>query len=800
MRSSIALILVAAALFAGRDGRADDSSAVPPARSQAGTFVLRGTVQDPTHAPIAGAHVDALASPEGLVVGRASSDSKGSYELPALPPGSYRISVSQPVFTTAATVVVLGPTTGPLLTTMEPNVEEVRVVGDRTATGSSTAVLSRKDLQALPGGDALTLTQIALTQPGFTPDSFGPDGVFHVRGAEAGVLYVVDGVPIPGVLAGQFTDVLPTALVQRVHLVSGGQPVEYGPNAGGVIDITTRRGTGAPAGEVQMVYGTYQKAQPSAWYSQAFGKADVFVAGTFLSTQRGLDTQAASPILHDAELGGNAFGRIDYRPNAVDRVELLARFSQQSFQIPIDPTLFPLSDGPPGATRGLDSYGNAPPPFVPYNANPTELERDLFLTVAYTHALSNGKVQLAPYVRSFYGDLNCDPVNSLGPTADPGSVCSNVTRYLLHEGQNATYAWNAGEAHRWKAGVVFDDAQSQVNYTQFTRDDLSAAAGPDPAATISGQDNTNILSGGVFVQDEITLGGLKLLPGVRADFQNATFTGTTQPNLFLAGPSARLGFSYALSDAFLLHGFVGYLWQPPNAVDASVAARALVPGLAGQTIPVDLKAETDETAEIGVTYRVPRLEVGLTGYGRLAQDTLDVQNVGSTDLYEDYNYTRGRAVGVELAYRATVNKFLSGFGNGSWNVAQGQGIDSEQYLFTPSQLAYSGWQTLDHVQVWTVNAGADLHDESGKTHLAVLFQYGSGLRTGPDNNETVPGHSTWNVTLRHRFDFFVHPEVALDVYNALDAVYAIRIGNGFVGSAYGPLRQVNARLTIPFGG
>jgi hypothetical protein len=105
------------------------------------------------------------------------------------------------------------------------------------------------------------------------------------------------------------------------------------------------------------------------------------------------------------------------------------------------------------------------------------------------------------------------------------------------------------------------------------------------------------------------------------------------------------------------------------------------------------------------------------------------------------------------------------------------------------------------VQEWTVNAGIDLHDEPQKTHLAVLFQYGSGLRTGPDNNQTVPGHETWNLTLRHRFDFaWLHPEVAVDVFNALDAAYAIRIANGFVGSAYGPLRQVDARLTIPFGG
>jgi hypothetical protein len=324
---------------------------------------------------------------------------------------------------------------------------------------------------------------------------------------------------------------------------------------------------------------------------------------------------------------------------------------------------------------------------VPYNANPTEHERDLFVTVAYSHVFDGASVQVAPYIRTSYGDLDCDPAGSLGPTADPGSVCSNVTRTLLHEGQNLTYAWAMGRAQAWKAGLVLDDAESGVNYTQFTRDDASPLGGPNPAETVSGQDNTNILSGGVFLEDEISVGRLKLFPGVRADYQSATFTDTSQPNLVLAGPSARLGFSYALSRAFILQGFAGYLWQPPSAVDASVAARVLVPSLASQPIPVDIKAERDESAEIGLLYRVPRrLDVTLTGYGRLSQDTLDVQTVGSTDLIEDYNYVRGRAVGIELAYRGTANEYLTGFGNGSWNIAQGQGVDSARYLFTRAQV------------------------------------------------------------------------------------------------------------------
>ncbi|MGA2449232.1 MAG: TonB-dependent receptor [Polyangiaceae bacterium] len=697
-----------------------------------------------------------------------------------------------------------GPSTAAPGASTPGSTSDVEVHGDRASapgqTGSSVAVLSLRDIQALPGGEAQTLTDVVLTQPGFAPDSFGSDGVLHIRGAEAGVLYVVDGVQIPGGLAGQFADVLPTQIVQSLRMRTGGLPVEYGPNAGGVIDVATRRGRGAPEGEFQMAYGTYQRIQPSVWYSQALGKADVFVEGALLSTHRGLDSPAANPVLHDDLLAGHTFAKLDYRLDAAQRIEVMARYSQYAFQIPIDPTLLPLSDGPPGATRGPDRYGNAPPVFVPYDANPTETERDLFAAVSYQRALAEGSLQLSPYVRLSYGDLNCDAAGSLGATADRSSACSNVTRRLLHAGQNATFAWAVGEEQKWKAGVVLDDAQSLVDYTQFTRDDSSPNGGPNPGLTLSGHDRTEFLSGGAFIEDEITLGRTKWLPGLRADVQNVAFEGTSQPNLLMAGPSLRLGMSYALSNELLLHAFVGALWQPPSAVDAAVAARVLAPSLAGQAVP-DVKAEKDEYAEVGLSYRAHRrIAASLTAYGRFSQDQLDVLTVGSTNLVEDYNYARGRAAGAEMAIQGPVTGVLQGFGNVSWNLAQGQGVDSVRFLFTPSVLTYSGWQILDHVQSWSANAGLDLRDEAEESHLSVLFQYGSGLRTGADNTQTVPPHGTWNLTVRRRLDIVLHPEVAVDVLNLFDTAYAIRIANGFVGSAYGPLRQVDVRITIPFGG
>jgi TonB dependent receptor/TonB-dependent Receptor Plug Domain len=680
---------------------------------------------------------------------------------------------------------------------------EVTVRGDRASTrnrnGATVATLSREDIQALPAGDSQVLSDVIATQAGVVRDVYGLE-LFHVHGLEYGISYCIDGIPIMYGAGESFADVVPTRLVESVSLITNGIPVEYGAN-GGVVELTTRRPSETPAGDAQVLYGSFNTVQPAVTYTQSFGKWDVLLGGNYLTTDYGLNAPQFTPIVHDAETAGAAFGKVDFRPSDHDHFELLTQWQAHSYQIPIDTTIEPLSDAPPGAVRATDAYGNAPPVFVPYGANPTEQEQDLLAAVSYLRSVGGDKLQISPYFRYSTIGLDCDPDGSLGPTADPDTTCTNLNRRVLHEGANASYAWDVAAHHHVKAGVLADDAQESLGFSLFTNHD-SPGAGPNPSLTQSGSDDLNVFQGGAYLQDEITAGKATVAPGVRVDLENASYAGSSNvPDLLLVVPTLRVGFTYALTDHLMFHASGGYIGSNPQTLDVPIVAEAF--GLTKSIPAADtLKAEKDEQADLGLTYRIPhRLKVNVTAWGRTSQDTIDWNPVSTSAVLVNYNWAQGRAVGVDLSADAVIDKYLTAFGNVSPQLAETEGVSSAQYLFTSSAVNYQGWSELDHTQFLTMSFGADLHDANAASHLSALVQYGSGLRTGPDFNENLPAHCTLNVTLRHKFDSApLHPEVAIDVLNVLNEVTVLRIADGYFGSSYGPPRRVFLRLIVPFGG
>jgi hypothetical protein len=755
---------------------------------------------------------DGIPVPEARLVLRGNTgvaestdtDQQGRFRLPDVPSGTYTLDVEAIGFATLHYPVEMADDLHGLELQLEPlgggayhTLVQTQKAPLPAQDATTTSTLFARDIENLPGGTSQSISDVIATSQGVVADNYG---AVHVRGNFAGLQLRIDGVQLPPAIQDRLQQLIEPQIVEEMQVIVGGLPAEYGEDVAGVIDIKTKRPEGPFRGDAQVTYGTYQEVQVQANAAGSIGPVHVIAAGSLETSQRGLDPPAASPILHDDYQAGKFFLRADTDLAVHDRLELLAVWAGTNYQIPIDPTIQPLSDGPVNAVRGMDQYGNLPSDFVPYNSNPTELEREFFVALSWFHDFdARTKLQVTPFFRIQQSILNCDTVNQLGPTADPGQACSDVNSQVIQGGLQVNESLGIG-INDIKFGLLFDAQKTTVNYAQFIRDDSNPAGGADPSQTINGNDVTTVLLGGIYIQDKIALGKLTLFPGLRLDLQHAQIQGEGTSSL-LWGPSVRFGAAYAFTERLVLHAYAGILWQPPT-YDAPTAARVLGLVPPDQPIALDLHGETDFYTEIGIADRIiPQLTVSLTVWGRLSQYTLDDNEVGDTALTADYNYEHGHAAGVELAAQFVLGRNVHAFGNLAAQIAEGEGIASSLYLFTPEQLAFTGYQSVDNTQKLTANVGVDIADNPGNTHLDILVKYGSGLRTGPTNNATLPPSTVVNATLRHRFvDVPLKPEVAFDVYNLFDVIYAYRIATGsLTGTAYGSLRSFDVRLIIPFG-
>lgn len=786
--------------------------ALPGVAAAANLGIIDGTVREYTGEPIAAARV-ALVDRGGRRVDEHTTRLDGHFEFEQVPFGQYRL-----VVTTAdgrTETQTLRVTSGEVVRTevfpalmME---EQVVVIPTPKApeppkVASSTTSLEREDIKELPRGDTASVNEVLATQPGFVYDAFGN---LYARGNHANIQYQMDGVPLPDSVSGLFGGFLSPKFIENMEVITGGLPAEYGERLAAVVNLNSRRPTEAGEGELDLAYGSFDTVSPSLLYGKRIGKLSFLGGGSFRLTERALDPQAVSPILHDRGDEERGFARIDYDLGDSDHLSWLATFASNRYQIPLDPTLAPCDTTKPDCGRSPDQYGNSPPPFFPRDTDSTETERDLFSMLSYRHDYGpRSSVRLAAYYRYSYGFLYGDAAHALGPTQDPctnptdpttcastSATTSDVARRANHAGGIAEYLVRLGEDHVLRVGGKIDQLFGTTDFTSYTRNDT--LRGPDPSLTLSGTDKANATSGGLYVSDRATFGELIVNAGIRLDFQKVSFEGTPE-QATQVGWGPRLGVAYAFTSETVAHAFAGLLWMPPTVLDTPAAARILGVVPPGQPIAYDLKPENDRYAEVGIESRVlPQLTLKATAWGKLSTDQLDDVGVGSTNLVSPYNFSEGRAGGIEAGAVAVLSSWLNAFANGALSKAQGREIASARYLFSPADLANKDWQSLDHAQTWTANGGATVHD--GGTQVSALVSYGSGLRTGPLNDQHVPGHVRLDATLAHQFlSAPGRPTFAIDVVNLLDARYPYRIANGFNGSHWAPERSVYLRLALGF--
>jgi len=228
--------------------------------------------------------------------------------------------------------------------------------------------------------------------------------------------------------------------------------------------------------------------------------------------------------------------------------------------------------------------------------------------------------------------------------------------------------------------------------------------------------------------------------------------------------------------------------------------------------PVDLAAFKNTTQQPTVNQDSPALpershyfDAGVTqkvlrGYKR-AQDLLDDGQFGAALVLDAFNYATGINEGIEV--KATYEK--DGFkAYGNIAVAQQKATDivSNQFLFDVGEFDFIANHFIytDHTQIITASGGMSYRWNANL--LTADMIYGSGLRSGFANTETVPAYTQVNLGVSHEFTFTKAKPLTLrfDVMNVFDTIYEIRSGSGIgvFAPQFGPRRGFFVKLSRKF--
>ncbi|MGA3260677.1 MAG: TonB-dependent receptor [Bryobacteraceae bacterium] len=227
---------------------------------------LKGTVADPSGAPVVGAQV-AVSVPAGIAA-RTLTGVNGSFELDTAVANApdAKLVVAAPGFRTAE--IALAAASQPLLVKLElaPLQDSVSVVGSAidvpaSQQGGSTSIVTSEEIRQSNLAQAVDLLRylpgMAISQTGFTG---GLTSLYLRGGYDDFNLVEIDGIPVNG-FGGTFDFAhIPAEELDRVEVIRGSESAVAGEYANsGVVNFVTREAGGAPNLDILAEGGTYQE-------------------------------------------------------------------------------------------------------------------------------------------------------------------------------------------------------------------------------------------------------------------------------------------------------------------------------------------------------------------------------------------------------------------------------------------------------------------------------------------------------------------------------------------------------------
>lgn len=623
------------------------------------------------------------------------------------------------------------------------------------ALGASVYALSNDTVESRPSGETTSISQILLQAPGVTQDA---SGQLRLRQSQGTLQYRINNVILPDGLTDP-GDTLSARLASKVELVTGALPAQYGLQAGGVVNITTKDGIYLAGGQAELYGGSRGMFQPAFEYGGSAGTLNYFASGQYQRSNAGLATTdgSMSPT-HDRTTQGEGMVYLDRLIGSQDRVSLILSASDERFQIP-------------------DPRGNAAA--VPAQAMQRSANR--FAVLSLLHTTERFTLQVAGFARSSLAALD---------TSDAGDVAlfgyGRASRETANSlGAQVELAYEPAEAHTLRGGIVITSTLNKGGATTLAYP-VDASGAPTSASllTLSETSRIRARTDSLFAQDEWRLGdAITLNWGGRIDH----VTGSGDHTAF--SPRASMVWRPG-ADTTVHLGYARYFLPAPvegtsdNPADLATTS-ARLPG----TVSSAVLPETDDYYAIGAQQKLGDLTLGIDAYWREANNLLDDVQLAGSYRTVAFNYGHGRLRGVELTATYAARR-LSAWANLAVAQARGSRIVSNQAYFAQAALDYAAGHMLATTGAQTVTASGGVSYRWDRFRLSGDLLIGSGLpRTlsgGVPNGDHLPAYAQVNLSGVWRVaSFHGHPlDLRVDAINLLDVRYQLRDGTGL---AAGPV-------------
>ncbi len=662
--------------------------------------------------------------------------------------------------------------------------------------GASTYTVNKEQIETIPQGANASFNQVLLRTPGVAQDSLGQ---LHLRGEHANLQYRINDVLLPEGVTG-FGQELDTRFADKMRLITGALPAQYGFRTAGIVDIQTKSGAFDPGGEFSMYGGSYDTLKPSVEFGGSKSNFNYYVDASYTHDNIGVEnpTSSSTPI-HDNTDQFKAFSYLSYVWDDTSRISAMGSASDANFEVPNTPGL------PPGSAPGGTNWNSflSTTNFNSADLNEKQREQNYYGVLAYQKSVDDFNLQVATFGRSSDVHFTPDPLGDLFFNG----VASDVDRTIYSGGVQADASYELNDKHTLRGGLMVweEELSSHTSTSVFPVDTLGNPTG----SPFSIMDNS-VSHGtfyGAYLQDE-----WKIHPKFTVNY-GARFD-AVDSIVDENQVSPRVNAIFQATEATTLHaGYARYFTPPPlEAVRSESVAKFANTSNASEVTQDDpVKSERANYFDLGVSQKItPELQAGVDGYYKTAKNQLDDGFFGQTLIPSAFNYNKGEVYGVEFTTSYT-KKGFSTYANVAYSVARGEGISSAQFLFPQDVLDYARnhWVSLDHDQRITGSFGISYlwKHAGGGTRVFADALYGTGLRTDgggtlPDGNPipngaSVPAYYTVNLGLEESFRIHgkEHLKARLDVLNVTDNVYELRDGAGIGVNA----AQYGMRLGV-FGG